>query len=90
MSQWHRANPDLCGTDADPSMANEPYRLARDELLREGLIYAAAQGTSNTCAGCGCVLPVGPDDAQVRRDAERLGIDVGPLLCDPCYERAGE
>jgi hypothetical protein len=90
MSQWHRNNPDLCGTDADPSMGNEPYRLARDELLAEGLIYAAAQGASNTCEGCGGMVPVGADDAQMRRDAERLGIEIGPLLCDPCFERAGE
>lgn len=86
MSQWHRNNPDLCGTDADPSMGNDPYRLARAELMREGLIYAAGQGDGNRCERCGNVVPVGPDDAQMRRDAERLGISIGPLLCDPCFE----
>lgn len=29
MSQWHRANPELAGTDADPWMMHESYRRAR-------------------------------------------------------------
>lgn len=28
MSQWHRDNPELAGTDADPWMRNESYRKA--------------------------------------------------------------
>lgn len=42
MSQWHRANPDLCGTDADPAMDNEPFRLSTECLIAEGLIYIHA------------------------------------------------
>lgn len=28
MSQWHRAHPELTGTDADPWMQHESYRKA--------------------------------------------------------------
>jgi hypothetical protein len=28
MSQWHRDNPELMGTDADPWMQHESYRKA--------------------------------------------------------------
>jgi hypothetical protein len=32
MSGWHRENPELVGTDADPWMMHESYRRACEEL----------------------------------------------------------
>lgn len=32
MSGWHRDNPELVGTDADPWMMHESYRRACEEL----------------------------------------------------------
>jgi hypothetical protein len=39
MSSWHRENPELAGTDADPWMQNEGHRRAYEELRDMGLIF---------------------------------------------------
>lgn len=39
MGSWHRENPELAGTDADPWMANAAHRQAWEELRRAGLVF---------------------------------------------------
>jgi hypothetical protein len=47
MSQWHRENPELVGTAADPWMQHESYRKAMREHWRESGDY---------CRECGVFL----------------------------------
>lgn len=47
MSQWHRHNPELAGTDADPWMQHESYRMAMVQHWRE---------TGDYCRDCGAFL----------------------------------
>jgi len=35
MSQWHRENPDLVGTEDDPAMINPGYRQAVQSVERQ-------------------------------------------------------
>lgn len=39
MGSWHRENPELVGTDADPWMANPTHRKVFEQLRREGHIW---------------------------------------------------
>lgn len=39
MSEWHRDNPEMVGTDADPHMAQSTYRTALEELRAADLVY---------------------------------------------------
>jgi hypothetical protein len=39
MGEWHRENPDLVGTDADPWMQHDLHRQAYNELRRMGLVW---------------------------------------------------
>lgn len=47
MSQWHRDNPELTGSDADPWMIHASYRTALRQTWRE---------SSDLCSECGDVL----------------------------------
>lgn len=39
MGSWHRENPELCGTNADPWMQHPGHRAAYRELRDAGLIF---------------------------------------------------
>lgn len=60
MSQWHRDNPELAGSSADPWMASPSYRAARDELIRSGHVHVEDHDRGEVCGdpftatGCGC------------------------------------
>jgi hypothetical protein len=57
MSQWHRDNPELTGTEADPWMIHETYRSALRQVWRESPHY---------CSDCGDVLMAGERDVCKR------------------------
>lgn len=46
MSQWHREHPELVGTDADPWMVHESYRIACEELGRQRMKDAVEKTVS--------------------------------------------
>lgn len=62
MSRWHRENPELAGTSADPWMANEGHRQAHDELVRAGVIEAPEGDEFEGHSFCGSCYTLDPGD----------------------------
>ena len=57
MSEWHRDNPELAGTDADPWMMHETYRSAMAEVKRMSGYYCSV--CTRLLVDCDCEAPDG-------------------------------
>lgn len=56
MSQWHRANPDLCGTADDPWTSVESYRRAL--RVNDGDIGVRIEVAKRPCKNCRAELDI--------------------------------